>query len=413
MKPGRDYLEFIDALKNFQMRVEGPDDLAVWFSETLQMMLTAGLEYGVDAGGGVRRYTSNTNGGPVFVYVRDGRILRITPIEFDEDDAEPWTIEARGHRFTPPRKTTVNSHTLAWKSLIYSPDRLLYPMKRVDFDPDGERNPQNRGTSGYERISWDEALDLVASEIKRVKRDHGPGAIMNGSGSHHTWGVLGYWLSARIRFFNMIGWTPVMHNPDSWEGWYWGAAHHWGQSARNGGGETYGTVEDCSSTPRWSCSGPRTPRPPAASTAPTTAPCAASGSRSSASPASTSTRTTTTRRSCLGGKWIAPRPGTDSAMVLAIAHVWMTEGLYDKEYVAERTVGFEKWKAYVLGEEDGVAQDAGVAGGRDRRARARRARARARVGDEEDLPRRRRPRRLRRRLPHRHRHATGRAAWCA
>ncbi len=43
-------------------------------------------------------------------------------------------------------------------------------------------------------------------------------------------------------------------------------------------------------------------------------------------------------------------------MVLAIAHVWMTEGLYDEEYVAERTVGFEKWKAYVLGEEDGVAK---------------------------------------------------------
>ena len=42
--------------------------------------------------------------------------------------------------------------------------------------------------------------------------------------------------------------------------------------------------------------------------------------------------------------------------MLAIAHVWMTEGLYDKEYVAERTVGFEKWKAYVLGEEDGVAK---------------------------------------------------------
>ena len=34
MRPGRDYLEFINALKNFQMRVDGPDDLAVWFSET-------------------------------------------------------------------------------------------------------------------------------------------------------------------------------------------------------------------------------------------------------------------------------------------------------------------------------------------------------------------------------------------
>ena len=407
MKPGRDYLEFIDALKNFQMRVEGPDDLAVWFSETLQMMLTAGLEYGVDAGGGVRRFTTNTNGGPVFVYVRDGRILRITPIEFDEDDAEPWTIEARGHRFTPPRKTTVNSHTLAWKSLIYSPDRLLYPMKRVDFDPDGERNPQNRGTSGYERISWDEALDLVASEIKRVKRDHGPGAIMNGSGSHHTWGVLGYWLSARIRFFNMVGWSPVMHNPDSWEGWYWGAAHHWGQSARNGGGETYGTVEDLLKHAEmvvfWSSD-----------------PEATSGVYGA--------HDGTVRRQWLkelgipcvhidpfhnhtaqflGGKWIAPRPGTDSAMVLAIAHVWMTEGLYDEQYVAERTEGFEKWKAYILGEEDGVARtpewqeaETGVP------ARDLRALARA-WGTKEDLSRRRRPRRLRRRLPHRHRHRLG------
>ena len=228
-------------------------------------------------------------------------------------------------------------------------------MKRVDFDPDGERNPQNRGTSGYERISWDEALDMVAAEIKRVKRDHGPGAIMNGSGSHHTWGVLGYWLSARIRFFNMIGWTPVVHNPDSWEGWYWGAAHHWGQSARNGGGETYGTVEDLLQARR---DGRvlvlATRRPRAASTAPTTAPSAASGSRTWASRCVHIDPFHNHTAQLLGGKWIAPRPGTDSAMVLAIAHVWMTEGLYDEEYVAERTVGFEKWQAYVLGEEDGV-----------------------------------------------------------
>ena len=34
------------------------------------------------------------------------------------------------------------------------------------------------------------------------------------------------------------------HNPDSWEGWYWGAAHHWGYTMRVGQCETYGTVED-------------------------------------------------------------------------------------------------------------------------------------------------------------------------
>ncbi len=354
LKPNRSRLDFISAVKNFQVEARGDDAGIVWFSQALNMLLTAGTTYGVDVGDGVRRYTSNTNGGVVFVYVKDGKILRITPIELEEDDAPSWTIEARGRSFTPPRRSTVNSHTLAWKSMIYSPDRLLYPMKRVDFDPHGERNPHNRGVSGYERISWDEALDLVAGEIKRVKQQYGPGALMNGSGSHHTWGALGYWLSARLRFFNNLGWTPVAHNPDSWEGWYWGAAHHWGQSARNGGGETYNTCEDllkhCEMVVFWSSD-----------------PEATSGVYGA--------HEGTVRRQWLkdlgiplvhidpyynhtaalfGGKWIAPRPGTDSAMVLAIAYVWMTEGLYDRQYVAERTTGFEKWQEYVLGREDGV-----------------------------------------------------------
>ena len=72
-----------------------------------------------------------------------------------EDDGASFTIEARGLKLTPPRKTTLAPHGQNAKSIIYSPDRLLYPMKRVDFDPNGERNPQNRGKSGYVRISWD------------------------------------------------------------------------------------------------------------------------------------------------------------------------------------------------------------------------------------------------------------------
>ena len=57
------------------------------------------------------RYVTNTNGGPLFVYVKDGKIVRMTPIEFDESDAPSWTIEARGKRFTPPQQTTVAPHT--------------------------------------------------------------------------------------------------------------------------------------------------------------------------------------------------------------------------------------------------------------------------------------------------------------
>ena len=103
-------------------------------------------------------------------------------------------------------------------------------MKRVDFDPDGERNPQNRGKSGYVRISWDEAFDIVAKEINRQKRVHGPGAIAFPMSSHHQWGNVGYYLSSLMRFANLIGFTRVVANPDSWEGWYWGAMHHFGNA---------------------------------------------------------------------------------------------------------------------------------------------------------------------------------------
>ena len=55
-----------------------------------------------------------------------------------------------------------------------------------------------------------------------------------------------------------------------------------------------------------------------------------------------------------GDKWLAPRPGTDVALALAIAHTWLAEGTYDKEYVAERTHGFGEWRDYVLGRSDNV-----------------------------------------------------------
>ena len=53
-------------------------------------------------------------------------------------------------------------------------------------------------------------------------------------------------------------------------------------------------------------------------------------------------------------KWIPILPNTDAAMYLAIAYIWITEGTYDKEYVATHVVGFDKFEDYVLGKEDGI-----------------------------------------------------------
>jgi trimethylamine-N-oxide reductase (cytochrome c) len=349
LTPPFDLLERVDAAKNFKVVLHGPDALAVWFLRTLAMLESVTWKYGTDMGSGVVRYTSGTNGGPIFVYVKNRRILRTTPIDFDDSDAPSWSITARGRRFAPQRRTTLAPHGMCQKSMVYSKNRLLYPMKRVDFDPNGARNPQNRGKSPFERISWDEALDIVASEITRAKAV-GPGAIAVDHGSHHQWGNLGHYLSAFNRFWNLIGVTRLMHSPDSWEGWFWGAMHHWGNSLRLGCPEFYGTVEDCLKEAEmivfWS-----------------------------SDPDTTYGFEGTQRREWarqlgikmvhidpflnhtaahLGGKWIAPRPQTDAALAQAICHVWITEGLYDKAFVEQRTTGFEEWKAYILGESDGV-----------------------------------------------------------
>jgi len=302
------------------------------------------------------RKTQLTTGGPVFVYVDEDKhkIIRMTPIDLTEEDAASWKVEARGKVFTSPRRSTYNSYTAGFKSMIYTDRRVLYPMKRVDFDPNGERNEEKRGESGYERISWDEALDIVCNEINRIKREYGPGAIMLANSSHHLWGNVGYRHSALQRFWNAAGFALVDHNPDSWEGWHWGAMHMWGMSARLGNPQQIDLLEDALLHTEmivfWS-SDPET-----------------TGGIYGAHESTVRRRWLQEDLGCkvvfidpyynhtaalMDGKWIAPRLGTDVALAMAIAHTWITEDLYDKDYVEKRTFGFDQWKDYVLGKSDG------------------------------------------------------------
>ena len=111
------------------------------------------------------------------VDIKDGKIIRIRPLHYDwkykPEEWGPWKIKARGKVFEPPMKTLLTPLGIGYKKRVYSPNRVLYPLKRVDWDPKGDRNTQNRGKSGYVRISWDEATDIVASEIKRVIKKYG------------------------------------------------------------------------------------------------------------------------------------------------------------------------------------------------------------------------------------------------
>lgn len=295
-----------------------------------------------------------TNGGPVQVYVKDGVIVRIRPLVYDETDAASWTIDVNGRKFAPLRKACPAPYTLTERARVYSDARIKYPLKRTDFDPNGDRHPETRGKSGYKRISWDEALDIVASEMKRIRTTYGPEAIMSRCSSHHNWGNVGYRTGAWARFFHLIGFTDILDNPDSWEGWHWGATHAYGFFWRLGMPEPYDMLEDALKNTElvvhWG-NDPDSTR-------------GIYGGQESAiwrlwlrdlgkkqifiDPFCNYTAV------ILGDKWIAPRPGTDAAMAEAIAYVWLKEGTYDKDYVATHTVGFEDFKKHIMGEDDGI-----------------------------------------------------------
>ncbi len=304
--------------------------------------------------------TQCTSGGAVWVHVKDGVITKIRPIVLDEADPKSWTIEARGRKFTPPRKTTLQPYIVTEKARIYSENRIKYPFKRVDFDPKGNRNPQNRGKSGYERIGWNEALDMVAGEMKRIRETYGPAAITGSTSSHHNWGLLFYKMGPFGRFFNMLGFTTLHDNPDSWEGWHWGAMHTWGYHWKLGITDNFDLLEDALKNTdqviMWSVDPNTTTGYPGQDSLIWRIWLKELGIKLIfIDPWCNFTAAT------LGDKWIAPRPGTDAALAEAIAYVWIKEGTYDKQFVENRTVGFDQFKKHILGEEDGTPRTPGWA----------------------------------------------------
>ena len=298
-------------------------------------------------------YTNCTNAGPVSVYVKDGKIVRIRPLAAAEGDFKPWTIEANGHKYTPERKFNLAPYIHAERDRVYSQDRIRYPMKRKDFDPNGARNPQNRGKSPYQRISWDEALDMVGAEIRRVQTTYGPSALSGMTSSHHNWGVVGYKMGPFYRFLNMLGYTQVFDNPDSWEGWHWGATHTYGFFWRLGMPEQYDLLEDSLKHAEmivfWS-NDPDTTR--GTYTGQDSAMWRLWLKQKGVKMVFIDPYYNYTA-AAMDGKWIPIRMGSGTAMAMAIAFVWITENTFDRHYVENRTIGFEEFRRHVLGEDDG------------------------------------------------------------
>jgi len=296
---------------------------------------------------------------PSAVDVKNGKIVRIRPLHYDSkytaEEIGSWQVERNGKTFKPILKSQPAPYMIAYKKRTYSPNRIKYPLKRVDWDPDGERNPQNRGKSKFVRISWDEATDIIAGEIKRIHKKYGPYAILlQGDGHGETKTVHGPHGCSMLLLEKMGGYTLQVRNPDSWEGWYWGAQHVWGTMDVGMMAPAHNCFKDISEnselllfwggdleTTSWGFCGQF--------------PSQALFWWSEAGIKQVYICPELNYAAAVhADKWIPVLPNTDAALQLAVAYVWMTEGTYDKEYVATHTVGYEKFEDYVLGKEDGI-----------------------------------------------------------
>src|SRR3954463_2898391 len=74
LKPPQRQSEILHAAKQFRVQILGRDELVVWFMLLVNLTQSAGLQFGTRMPDGSIRYTTNTNGGPLFVYVKDGKI---------------------------------------------------------------------------------------------------------------------------------------------------------------------------------------------------------------------------------------------------------------------------------------------------------------------------------------------------
>jgi anaerobic dimethyl sulfoxide reductase subunit A len=246
-------------------------------------------------------------------YVKDGIITRM---ETDEGEKPLLRACVRGR---------------AYRQAVYAPDRILYPLKRV-----GER-----GEGKFERISWDEALNTVATELKRVRDSYGPEAILLLS------------MASDVSCLNIRTSPRLLSMAGGFTYWWGTASFHGGVFAEF---FTYGSIYACSSRddllnsrliimwgwdPANTISGPSTR-------------WFLTRAKEQGTKIIAVDPWYTDSASALAQEWIPIRPGTDAAMLIAMTHVIIKENLQDQRFLDTYTVGFDKYKDYVMGLDDGV-----------------------------------------------------------
>lgn len=234
----------------------------------------------------------------ILAHVDDGRLVKV------EGDTE-----------CPTNRGTLCPQGLAATQYVYHPDRIKYPLKRAG----------QRGKGKWERISWDEALDTIATRLKEIREKHGVRAVGIAHGTGRP-------INSNIRpIRDALGSPPfsILHICN-------------GPSLATGA-ITYGRfpdadVENTRCLVNWTSninysSAPKRGR-----------------LLSNAFKNGAKLITVDPCLSPIASKsdiWLQVRPGTDCALALAWLNFIIAEKLYDREFVEKWASGFDKLAEHV------------------------------------------------------------------
>ena len=211
--------------------------------------------------------------------------------------------------------------------LLYDPDRIKGPMRRVG----------DRGAGKWQPIGWDEALTLVADRLKVLRQKSEPHKLIFMSGRNR--GQMGALIDRFLAAFgspNSVGHSSICADGTP-------QAHYLTQGFKAYAGY------DWDNTNYLLCFGGGFIE----AWRPTTRLLRAFGHMRRGRPVRAKIVQVETRLSVSAAKadeWIPINPGTDAALALAIAHVIIKEELYNKDFVANHTFGFEDWADEKTGE---------------------------------------------------------------
>ncbi|MFI0449890.1 molybdopterin-dependent oxidoreductase [Actinomadura sp. 6N118] len=228
-------------------------------------------------------------------------------------------VKLRGNPDHPYTRGALCTKVNRWLEHAEAPDRILHPMRRVGA----------KGEGRFERISWDEALDEIATRLGRVVEEHGGEAIWPYWGTGTLGFIQGLGGTPGRRFFNTLGASGHAPNICSWAG---------SEGLRQAMGSSAGMdPEDLAHAKLiilWG-SNPLT-----------------SGHHvwkfiqeaRQAGAHLVAIDPVRTRSAQQADEHLAPLPGTDGALALALLHVVVGLGAQDEDFLAQHTLGWEEFR---------------------------------------------------------------------